>query len=171
MTSEEQPRQRISIDDLCRIKADYVDDTLKRYQQHATWPRVVFRLVGMTVIVLSLGIPFLAAADGSWQTVGVPIASFLIAALTALNAFFNWQKTWEKRMSMQLTLEGLVANWETEIAAARLKEQGEGFDRALKATQELIARTQAMTVAETNAFFASIKFPEVSSGQRPGGKP
>jgi len=86
----------------------------------------------------------------------------MIAALTALNTFFGWQKTWEKRISIQLTLEGLVALWQTEIAAARLgADPAKSFEQALKATQELIEKTQALTVGETKAFFANIRFPVV----------
>jgi Protein of unknown function (DUF4231) len=161
-----------SIDELCEIKSRYVDAMLKWYRDHVTWPRVVFRFAGLTVIVLSLAIPFLAAAKGDFLSVGVPIASFIIALITALNAFFAWQKVWEKRISICLTLEGLMAEWETEIAAAkRDSDPVTSFDKAFKATQDLIDKTRSMTVAETGAFFSTIKFPESpSSGEwkKPG---
>ena len=119
---------------------------------------------GTAVIVLSLGIPFLASARGKDLEVGVPIASFIIALVSALNAFYSWQKTWEKRVSPQLTLEGLIAIWETEIAAAKKESDvEEGYKKALKATQELLDRTKVMSVAETSSFFAAVKFPEISA--------
>ena len=153
-----------SIDELCKIKSKYVDAILKWYRDHLTWPRVVFRFAGITVIVLSLAIPFLAALKGDFLSVGVPSASFIIALITALNAFFAWQKVWEKRISVCLTLEGLIAAWETEITAARRdSDPAASFDKALKATQDLIDKTRSMTVAETGAFFSTIKFPELSS--------
>jgi hypothetical protein len=59
-------------------------------------------------------------------------------------------------------LEGLVALWQTEIAAATGEaDPRKSFERALKATQELIEKTQALTVAETSVFFANIRFPVV----------
>jgi hypothetical protein len=161
-----------SIDELYEIKSRYVDAMLHWYRDHVTWPRVVFRLAGLMVIVLSLAIPFLAAANGKYLSVGVPIASFSIALITAMNSFFAWQKVWEKRISVCLTLEGLIAAWETEIAAAkRDSDPATSFDKALKATQDLIDKTRAMTVAETGAFFSTIKFPESPSsgeGKKPG---
>lgn len=163
----DQTTEQGTLDDLCAAKSRYVDKTLKWYQGHATWPRLAFRSAGVIVIVLSLSIPFLAAASGQALSVGVPVASLLIAVLTALNGFFAWQKTWEKRISAQLTLEGLVALWETEISAARrLENSQEGYERALRATQELIDRTRSMTVAETGAFFSSIKFPDLPAGEK-----
>ena len=155
-----------SIDELCAIKQKYVDTTWNWYRDHSSWPRIVFRLAGIGVIVLSLSIPFLAAAEGDWLKYGVPAASLAIAILSALNAFFAWQKTWEKRISIKLTLEGLMAAWETEIAAARHAGSGEkGYEAALRATQDLIERTRQLTVAETATFFTDIKFPEVESSR------
>jgi hypothetical protein len=43
------------------------------------------------VIVLSLAIPFLAAAGDGAPSWSVPGAAFAVAALTALNTFFGWQ--------------------------------------------------------------------------------
>lgn len=97
-----------SIAELYNIKEHYVDSLLSWYRTHTTWPRVIFRTAGTTVIVLSLAIPFLASAKGCYLEVGVPIASFVIALVSALNAFYSWQKTWEKRISAQLTIEGLL---------------------------------------------------------------
>ena len=157
-----------SIDTLVHIKSEYVDQTLNWYTSRTLWPRVVFRAVGTVVIVLSLGIPFLVAFKDTFWTWVLPVASFMIAALTALNTFFGWQKTWEKRISIQLTLEGLVALWQTEIAAARLgADPAKSFEQALKATQELIEKTQALTVGETKAFFANIRFPVVPAEPGP----
>ena len=159
---EKQENADDPIDELCKIKKNYVDKTWTWYCDHSTWPRVVFRLTGVTVIVLSLSIPFLAAAGGKLLTVGVSVAALSIAILSALNAFFAWQKTWEKRITTQLTLEGLIAVWETKIAEARrATDEKDGYQFALKATQELIDNTRSLTVTETGTFFASIKFPDV----------
>lgn len=156
-----------SIDDLCDIKKKYVDKTWIWYRDHSSWPRIIFRLAGTTVIVLSLSIPFLAAAGGDWLRYWVPAVSTIIAILTALNAFFAWQKTWEKRITIQLSLEGLIAAWETKIAAARrTKNAEEGYKIALQATQDLIENTRSLTVSETANFFADIKFPDVKSSKQ-----
>ena len=161
-----EPRDNFntSIDELREIKKNYTDKTWEWYRDHTGWPRIVFRLAGVTVIVLSLTIPFLAAAKGEWLEIGVPIASLIIAILSSLNAFFAWQKTWEKRITIQLTLKGLMAAWETEITTARRSENlQEGYEIALRATQDIIENTRLLTVGETGAFFSSMKFPDVKA--------
>jgi len=150
------------IDALLEIKARYVDQALAWYRSRTRWPRLVFRAVGSVLIVLSLSVPFLAAVEAPWGKYALQLASFMIAALTALNSFFGWQRTWEKRINAQLTLEGLIALWQTEIAAAKEHtDPSDGCQRALKATQELIEKTKSLTTAEAGEFFATIRFPAV----------
>jgi hypothetical protein len=159
--------QANSIDDLIEIKINYVDNMLKWYGDHVTWPRIIFSSAGITVIVLSLGLPFLSTLEGDLGKLWVKIASFMIAVLTALNSFFNWQKTWEKRVLLKLTLEGLVAQWEAEIIAANaVSDPKIGFERAFNATRELLEKTRATTATETGSFFAGIKFPDADLKSR-----
>ena len=133
--------QANSIDELCKIKIHYVDNLLKWYGGHVNWPRIIFRLAGITVISLSLGLPFLSTIGGNLGKYLVMSASLVIAVLTALNSFFNWQKTWEKRVMLKLTMEGLVAQWEAEIIAANADSDSKsGFEIAFNATRELIER-------------------------------
>mgnify|MGYP001815025722 FL=1 len=160
----EEPNDNIdtSIAELCDIKKRYVDKMWIWYRDNSSWPRIVFRLAGISIIVLSLSIPFIAATEGTWSKTGVSVAALLIAILSALNAFFAWQKMWEKRITIQLTLEGLMAVWETNIVAARRFENPEeGYKTALQATQDLIENTKALAVSETTDFFTNIKFPDV----------
>lgn len=147
--------------ELRRIKEDYVDGNLKWYTDHTTWPRIVFRVAGTLVIVVSLAIPFIAAAGGNLLKYGVPTAALAIALISALNAFYGWQKTWEKRITVQLTLEGLIAVWQTQMdAATRLGDESERYEAARSATERLIDATRALTVSETNTWFTSVKFPD-----------
>ena len=154
--------QANSIDELSEIKIHYVDNILKWYGDHVNYPRFMFRLAGILVIVLSLGLPILATFENKLGKYWVLIASTTIAILTALNSFFNWQKMWEKRVMLKLTLEGLVAKWEAEIIVAKAaSDPKSGFERAFNATRELIEKTRATTATETGSFFAGIKFPDV----------
>lgn len=158
---EVEENKYTSIDELCAIKEGYVDKTYNWYRDRSTWPRITFRLAGVTIIVLSLTIPFFAAAEGKWSEIGVPLASLSIAILSSLNAFFGWQKMWEKRITTQLTLEGLMAAWEIKIAAAkRTQDLEKGYVAALQATQDLIENTRSLSVSETASFFTNIKFPD-----------
>jgi hypothetical protein len=162
------PDEPDGLAELVRIKEEYVDANLNWYIRRATLPRVAFRLAGLLTIGLSVSLPVIAI----YASAAVTGASLAIAILTALNSFFAWQRTWEKRIRIRMELEGLIAHWQTEMAAAReLGDHRQCFEQALTATQQLIARTKAVTTTETSAFFASIRFPEgprESDAGRPG---
>ncbi len=98
-----------SIDELCDIKKRYVDKTWIWYRDHTSWPRIVFRLAGILIIVLSFSIPFIAATEAQWSKIGLSVAALLIAILSALNTFFAGKKTWEKRITIKLIIEGLIS--------------------------------------------------------------
>jgi hypothetical protein len=155
--------QNDTFTELRRIKEDYVDATLRWYDTHATWPRVVFRASGVLVIVASLALPFLAAAGGELTKISVPVASMLIAVTTGLNSFFGWQKSWEKRMTTKLTLEGAIALWETHVDAAKnIADTAKAYEAALTATQDLVKSTQSLTVGEATQWFTGQKFPDAT---------
>jgi hypothetical protein len=156
-----------TIDQLCKVKDSYVDAELKWFQTHQLWPRLLFRLAGMTVIILSLAIPFLAAPVDYVPKWGVPLASFLIAVTTGLNSFFHWQATWQKRINIETALKGWIALWETKILAARKEDSLKGYQMALEATQDLIEKTQSIQVTETALLFAMTKFPKMEPGTKP----
>ena len=153
-----------SFAELRKIKADYVDDALRWYHTHSTWPRLVFRISGVLVIVASLALPFLAAAGGSVSKISVPIASLVIAVTTGLNSFFGWQKSWEKRMTSKLTLEGAIAIWETQMDAAKnIADPAKAYEAASISTQNLVNSTRSLIVGEATEWFIGQKFPDVSA--------
>ncbi len=155
--------------ELRKIKADYIDKTLRWYATRSACPRLAFRVSGVVIIVTSLALPFLAAwaahsPDNKIPKLSVPIASFIIAVVTGLNAFFGWQKSWEKRMTIQLTLEGAIALWQTKIDAAQnIADPAKAYETALEATQNLVKSTQALTIGETAEWFRQQKLPDVAA--------
>ena len=147
-----------SFDEFRRIKKQYVDDACGWYEKHWKTPWLAFRAAGIGVIILSLSIPFLAAAQ---KSVSVSVAAFCVAVLTALNTFFSWQGAWEKRVRLWRTLKGLSAMWEIKIAAASAIVDVEARRKeALEATLTLIEETKRLDVGETEALLTRIKFPE-----------
>lgn len=156
-----------NITELIRIKTGYVDEQLHWFQKHKTLPRICFRVAGIVTIVFSLSIPFLAAAGGTFQTVGVPVFALVIAVLAALNSFFAWQATWEKRINGELTLKGLIAGWEVKMTDANHNSDSQrGYQKALDATEELVDAAHALITTGTNAFFSNIKYPDISGDKQ-----
>ena len=157
-----------SIEALRRIiKEGYVDDRRRWYERNRHSPRRWFRGVGIAIIVSSISIPFLVAAEGDLQRWGAPIAALSVAILTALNMFFAWQKTWEKRVRVWLTIEGLIAIWEAEMTTAeRQTDPKERFGTALQATLELIEATRKLEVEEAATLSAKFELPTRSTDSK-----
>jgi len=145
------------------IKKEYAEKTLLWYKKKRKFPGVCFRLVGIVIIILSLSIPYLSAAGDELLSIGVPIASLIIAVFTALNSFFAWQTMWEKRVRGQHALEGLIAVWETKMVdAEHFADSKERYRKAIDATQELVNATRELMETGTNLFFANLKFPDAA---------
>src|SRR5215203_2728198 len=132
------------IEPLRRIKKEYVDAQTDWYRSHALWPRRAYRVAGIVTILGSLSLPFLATDDGSVRAVMLPLVAFVVAASSALNAFFSLQSTWQKYVTTQLLIEGLIASWEVDIAEALSQAKPEEcWTKALVSTRKLIEATRS----------------------------
>jgi hypothetical protein len=121
---------------------------------------ILFRAVGVLVILLSISVPFLGTLEGIWRMVILPLTTLLIAALTGLNAFFQWQSQWQGYRQTQYTLEYLLAKWELEIIRAKhCPDPKEATEVALAATHLLLDQAREITASETSGFFAGIQLP------------
>lgn len=152
------------IEPLRRIKKDYVDASRDWYASHAPWPRRAYRVAGIVAILSSLSLPFLATGEGALRTVALPLVAFVVAAASALNSFFSLQDTWQKYMTTQLLIEGLIASWEVDIAEALSQaEPAACWAMALTSTRRLVDATRAAVTSEASKWFESLKWPEVKS--------
>jgi hypothetical protein len=155
------PHEKL-IEPLRRIKKEYVDAARDWYATHAPWSRIAYRVAGVVTILASLSLPGLAAAGGTLQIVALPVVAFVVAAVSALNAFFSLQSTWQKYITTQLLIEGLIAGWEVEIAEALSQEKAENcWAMALKSTRKLVDATRLVVTSEASKFFENLKWPEV----------
>jgi hypothetical protein len=156
-----QPNADPFLTELRRIKKEYADETLMWYTTRASHPRVMFRVSGTTVILASLAIPFLVPhGDERWAAIGASIAALLSAGLTALNSFYGWQGTWQKYINTQLLLEGFVAEWDVEMAAATAHSDVQaGRALGLVATRALVRKVESAVIDEAGRFFERIEWP------------
>jgi hypothetical protein len=83
--------------DMTAIKDQYVEENRRWYFEHSKRPMVMFRTVGVLLIVLSASVPLLSTLDGLWRTIVLPAVAVSIAVLAGLNAFFQWNETWQWR--------------------------------------------------------------------------
>jgi hypothetical protein len=129
------------------------------YSKHVWWPRVMFRLSGIVVVIGSLSLPIIATSTTLLnRDVVLTATSMSIAALSSLNTFFRWDAMWRSRTRAGHALQGLVASWEYGLSAAALSDKPE--QAALAATEKLFKEAFALVGAETEEFFASLHWPE-----------
>lgn len=156
------------IKDLELIVEQYiVEDRCNWYKTHRYVPWLLFRAFGIATIVLSVSLPFLVNSSGIYKTHWAPVAALSVAALTSLNAFFAWHKSWEKRVRVWLTIHSFIAIWKTQIIEAkRHAKVKKGFQMAFRATQDLIEKTNELEIREAAELSAKFKLNDFSSGKK-----
>jgi hypothetical protein len=152
------PERDPTVDYLVEVVNRRVGRQAKWYRSRTTWPRILFRLSGMLVIVGSLSLPVLAASSVRGRDELLGIISLVVASLTSLGAFFRWDSTWRSRARTAQTLEGLIARWELRLMAYELGSLNR--EEFLRSTEELVEESYRIVGAETDQFFSAVKFPE-----------
>jgi hypothetical protein len=148
-----------TLSELSRFKDDVIK-SIEWYKKQAPKQMVLFRTFGVLVILLSVSVPFLGTLEGLGKTIVLPVVSVLIAGLTGINAFFNWQSQWQQFRLAQFTLENLIARWDFEIMQARSEEdEDKAIDLAVQATRDLMEQASRVTQAETAEFFGGMQSP------------
>jgi hypothetical protein len=148
-----------TLSELSRFKDDVIK-SIEWYKKQAPKQMVLFRTFGVLVILLSVSVPFLGTLEGLGKTIVLPVVSVLIAGLTGINAFFNWQSQWQQFRLAQFTLENLVAKWDFEILLAKSEEDEErAIEMVVEATKDLMEQASRVTQAETADFFRGVQSP------------
>jgi hypothetical protein len=162
------PRFTAIIEDLTLTKESYVKKNLDWYKSNATRPMLFYRASGVLLISLSVSVPVLATRQDFWMSTVLPVVSVIIAGLTALNTFFQWQSQWQKFRQSQFMLEYLLSCWNLEIVKARHEgDEDKAIEIAVAATAKLMQQTREITANETDEFFRGLRLPdEGNRGER-----
>ena len=153
------------VNELIRVKDEHFAPVLRWFSRHANRPRVMFQISGILLIILSVSVPLLGVLEGVWRDIVLPIAALVIAALTGLNSFFQWQKSWQGRRQTQFALEYLLSKWDLDMTIAKHHSDPEkAIEMAVKATGQLLDRAREITSSETAEYFQGLQLPRVVSG-------
>ncbi|HYT45828.1 MAG TPA: SLATT domain-containing protein [Methylomirabilota bacterium] len=150
-----------ALKELTAIKDTYiVKNKIQWYKKHIERVGIFFRLSGVLVIILSVSLPFFTTLEGFWKTTILPFVALLIAALTGLNAFFQWQSDWSGSYQAHIALEHLLSIWELRITEAKQETNvQEAIQKALKATEQLLDGAKEIAATETEGAFKNLQFP------------
>jgi Protein of unknown function (DUF4231) len=167
MSTDNETRQAFEtlLAELTAVKR-HVIETRSWFERHA-WPKMLcFRAVGVLVIGLSVSVPFIAAQNAPWKDPAVSAVALVIALLTGLNSFFRWEHAWQGYRQTQFALEHLLALWDLRIIDAKHQEdQRTAAAMAIRATEQLLVDSRAVTSAETAEYFKLIELPHDGKGK------
>jgi hypothetical protein len=144
------------------LKARFVDENCHWYRTHKRVPFLAYRLAGVLIIILGVTLPAIVAVEFPRKTLVISVMSVTIAALTGLNSFFRWDRTWRGRALCQYDIEWLVARWELELENARLilPDAHQRRQHVYRATRELLSNVASVSDSEVQEFFGRLQFPQ-----------
>jgi ABC-type multidrug transport system fused ATPase/permease subunit len=136
------------------------------YRKRARWHARFFRTTGIAVIAVASALPVLASLSYAGKTVIVSIAGASVAFLTALRSFYQWDQLWGLLRQSDLDISHLLEKWKLDLSAtAGLAEQERQLKvRALAA--DLLEKAEAIRRAESQSYFAALRFPPATGTQR-----
>jgi hypothetical protein len=157
-----------AVDSARSLKEKYVDPRIGWYKNHTATPRWMFRLAGISTILLSVTLPALAAGHFSHKELIVSAVSIAIAALTGLGSFYRWERTWHGNSTAQLALEHLVAKWELELTNAKLLlDANKRSEHVYLATNDLLTNSRSVVSSEAEGFFSLLQAPQKDTPSKP----
>jgi hypothetical protein len=120
------------------------------YDSRARWHRRFYRLSGIIVIITGATLPVLATSDYSHKDFVVSCAGVLVAAVTALRAFYRWDQGWVLLRQTEFAINETYWDWKGSVQ--------DPPDR--KAASELLRKIQELRRREAETFFKDLTFPE-----------
>ena len=151
--------------DLYSVKDKHVESLIKYYRKSFKRSQLFHRVFGVLLILTAVSIPFVSSlTEYPDKNLLLSILALIVAGLTGLNAFFQWDLTWREFTQAKVALEQMVAIWDVDMVEAR-HEQDEAKRRSscLEATRNLIASANMAYGKTTGAFFKAVKSSSVES--------
>lgn len=159
-TASTQPQPAGTLDDYRKLAHDCVKKLQERYHWRANWHRRIFRASGILIILVSSGLPLLAAFSYPRKDVVVAIAGVVIAAITALRTFYRWDEVWAVLRRTHFDLAHAHNIWQVDFRRAEAAADPAERERlAYEATKALIERADKIRGDESERYFGSLSFP------------
>lgn len=119
------------------------------YDSRARWHRRFYRISGLIVIISGATLPVLATSNYSHKDFIVSCTGALVAALTALRAFYRWDQGWVLLRQTEIALNEAYATWKGSLQHS--PDQKDAGDLLVKVIE--LRRNEAET------FFKDLTFP------------
>jgi hypothetical protein len=131
-----------------------VCETVGESKSHANWANFMFRVCGSLVVLLSATLPLVSAINKPWKSLVASAMAVSIAALTGLNAFYDFQGTWGKSRLAQYQLRYEIMIWDQAISSALALPPSEQLSAMNSATNRLMQSWNAGAMRRANEYFS-----------------
>jgi Protein of unknown function (DUF4231) len=146
--------------DFRALAQGYVQRLQDHYHWRANWHRRIFRGSGIVVILISAGLPLLAAFDYPRKDIIVAIAGVVIAMVTGLRTFYHWDQMWAVLRRTHFALSHAYHTWQLDFRHAEATaDPAEGERLAYQATKTLFDEINKIRGQESDRYFESLSFP------------
>lgn len=126
------------------------------YDSRAHWHRRFYRASGNFVILSGASLPVVTALNYSGKAVTVSVLGVLVAALTALRAFYRWDQSW---ILLRLTEMAITAEyWDWKSATSAL-DQHSSEPKDVESARQFLKKLSEIRSKEAESFFAELSFP------------
>jgi hypothetical protein len=135
------------------------------YHWRATWQRLFYRASGILVVLVGAALPLLTALSYAHKQLVVSLAGVVVAAVTALRAFYRWDQAWILLRNTERTITG--AWWEYQARLDTIppdRDETTARRERHEAARALAALLVQIRQEEADVFFKDMAFPSGKEG-------
>lgn len=134
----------------------YATSLIEFYNIRAWWHRKFYRLTGLAVIFTSASLPVLTSLDYSGKDLSISILGFVVAAVTALNAFYRWDQSWVLLRSTEISITREYLDWRSTLPMAIAGSEQADDPTFQEAARQLLVKLSEIRLREAVNFFSEI---------------
>jgi hypothetical protein len=136
----------------CRFVEQHIKRHLKNAGLKAKRYHRWFRDSGILIVLLGVSLPLIAGLNYSNKNQVLSFVSVLIAALTGLRSFYQWDREWQVLRFEELMVRFLVTQW--ELSLLKLAHQPhDNTSKAFARTEQLLNDVQNVVETQLVSYF------------------
>jgi hypothetical protein len=159
----------VTQEDVDQLKADVEIPVLElrdRYRERAGWNRRFFRGTGVVIIAMASALPVLASFSYRGKDVLVAVIGALIAFLTALRSFYQWDQLWALLRKSDLDITHLLDKWRLDVQAKANLPPQQQMVEIRKLGEDLQESVEEIRRRESQIYFSMLRPAAVPSGSK-----
>jgi Protein of unknown function (DUF4231) len=140
------------------------------YRERASWHRRLFRGTGVLIIAMASALPVLASFSYPGKDVLVAVIGAVIAFLTALRSFYQWDQLWALLRKSDLDITHLLDKWRLDVQAKANLPPQQQMVEIRKLAEDLQENVEKIRRTESQSYFSMLRpAPGSQAGEQSSG--